>query len=255
MAKRTQLSTKRILISKANSSMVIAVSIAAFLTAFSLVASRSLLVRRSYQSKVIAQQEKARDQLKANIDAVDTLEASYQGFVSRNQNLIGGSNTGDGEQDGDNAKIVLDALPSQYDFPALATSLEKILTDRNYSILAISGIDEEATQNASTSTSGQAQVPAGAKPTDDPSSVPTTDVAQTTESGAVEMPFELTAQGNYDSIIDLLGVFQRSIRPIFIQTLTLTAEGEDDSTVQIDVQGKSYFQPEKKLEIKYEVVK
>ena len=245
MAKRSmQFSTKRLLISKANSTMVIAVSVAAFLTAFSLVASRSLLIRRSYQSRVITAQEKARDQLETNIEAVETLEASYRGFVSRTQNLIGGDSAGNGEQDGDNAKIVLDALPSKYDFPALATSLEKILADRNYSILSISGTDEEANQNA-----GGRSAPTG--PT-----LPSSTGSTTGGVGnAVEMPFELTAEGNYESMLDLLSVFQRSIRPIFIQNLVMNAEGEEASAVQVTVQGKSYYQPEKKLEIKYEVVK
>lgn len=244
MAKRnTQFSTKRLLISKANSTMVIAVGIAAFLTAFSLVASRSLLIRRSYQSRVIAAQEKARDQLKENIDAVDTLEASYQGFISRKPNLIGGDPTGNGEQDGDNAKIVLDALPSKYDFPALATSVEKILSDRQYSILSIGGTDDEANQSAGGTS----------EPVDGEAAPPLTAVVGPSVGNVVEMPFELTAKGNYDSIIDLLGVFQRSIRPLYIQTLSLDSQGED-SGVQLTIQAKSYFQPEKKLEIKYEVV-
>lgn len=245
MAKRNmQFSTKRLLISKANSTMVIAVGVAAFLTAFSLVASRSLLIRRSYQSRVIAAQEKARDQLEENIEAVDTLEASYQGFISRKPNLIGGDPTGNGEQDGDNAKIVLDALPSKYDFPALATSVEKILSDRQYSILSIGGTDDEANQNAS----GDSEAAGGE--TAPPLSAT---VVGPSVGNAVEMPFELTAKGNYDSIIDLLGVFQRSIRPLYIQTLSLDSQGED-SGVQLTIQAKSYFQPEKKLEIKYEVV-
>src|SRR5574338_279847 len=116
MAQNLHISTKRILIDKANSTIVLAVGIAAFLTVFSMVSSKALLSRRAYQSKVIELQEKARDQLNAN----------YQAFVDRPENIIQGSSTGKGERDGDNAKIVLDALPSVYDFPGLTSSLEKI---------------------------------------------------------------------------------------------------------------------------------
>ena len=240
-----QFSTKRIMIDKANTTMVVVVSVAAFLTAFSLVASRSLLVKRSYQSRVITAQEEARDQLEQNIESVDALKASYDGFVSRDENLIGGSRTGDGEQDGDNAKIVLDALPSAYDYPALITSLEKILVDRNYSILDINGTDEEASQNGGESSSDDSGDSAESV------SVEIDDSAAVGE--AVGMPFELTAEGNFNSIISLLDVFQRSIRPIYIQTLTMSQEDEGKN-VQLTAQGQSYFQPEKKLDIEYEVV-
>lgn len=247
MAKRSmQFSTKRLMISQANSTMVVAVSIAAFLTAFSLVAARSLLVKRAYQSRVISAQEEARDQLQANIAAVDSLKASYDGFVSREENLIGGSRAGNGGQDGDNAKIVLDALPSAYDFPALVTSLEKILTDRNYEILELGGTDEEASRNVE-----------GGDVQDSGSTIGSgtgVDTGATATAGdAVTMPFELSAEGDYNALIDLLAVFQRSIRPIFMQELIMRQENSA-STVQLDVQGQSYYQPEKKLDIEYEVV-
>ncbi len=251
MAKRSlQFSTKRLLIDKANSMIVITVGIAAFVTAFSLVASRSLLIKRAYQSRVVTAQEKARDQLKVNKEAVSSLKASYNGFISRNENLIGGSSTGNGQQDGDNAKIVLDALPSKYDFPALVTSLEKILVDRNYNIGSIGGTDQEAVQNGDnpSNTTAQTNTPV---PTNAQAPAP----QSSNGSSAVQMPFEFTAKGSYASMVDLLGVFQRSIRPIYVQTLTISAEGQDGASVQMNIQGASYYQPEKKLEIKYEVVK
>lgn len=256
MAKRTHLSTKRIMIDNANSSIVIAVGIAAFLTAFSLVASRSLLAKRSYQSRVITKQEQARDQLRKNIEAVDTLKASYRGFVDRPQNIMGGNATGDSERDGDNAKIVLDALPSKYDFPALVASIEKILVDRNYGIQSINGIDDEVNQNPSVDPS---QVGSLAPVAPNPSS--TSQLAAPLASSGpsvgsvVDMPFELTAEGAYTSMVDLLKVFDRSIRPLNVLRLTLSVAGDESKSVQLTIQGKSFYQPEKVLNIKSEVVK
>ncbi len=144
MAGNTSL--KRIQINKANTTMVIAIAVAAFVFTFSLVAGRSLLNKRSYQSKVIAGKEAAVKQLEANITASNTLAESYKTFVSSNENVIGGNPKGTGDRDGDNAKIILDALPSQYDFPALTSSVEKVLSTNGFKITAITGTDDEVAQ-------------------------------------------------------------------------------------------------------------
>ena len=122
----TRQSAKHLQINKANSNMVIIIAVAAFVVVFSLVASRALLEKSSYQRRVIAAKQKASNQLKANVEASKSLQASYKTFVSNPNNIIGGNPSGSGDNDGDNAKITLDALPSQYDFPALTSSLEKI---------------------------------------------------------------------------------------------------------------------------------
>jgi len=246
MARGLHVSTKRIQIDRANSTIVIAVGVVAFVVAFSLIASKSLIARQSYQNKVITAREEARDQLQANIDAISDLKVKYATFVSRQENIINGSSAGAGERDGDNARIILDALPSKYDFPALASSLEKILVDRNYSIQAISGTDDEATQN-----SGQA----AASPA--PNAAPVPQVADSTltqqEIGtSVEMPFEMSADGSYKGMIELLTVFKNSIRPLYIKSLTLAAD--DDNKVRVNIKGKSYYQPERTLNITEEVV-
>lgn len=249
MAKmKMQFSTKRLLIERANSTIVVVVGVAAFVTAFSLVASRSLLAKRAYQAKVIAAQEKARDQLHHNLEAVDTLKTSYQEFVSRPENIIGGSSTGQGERDGDNAKIILDALPSKYDFPALAASLEKILIDRNYRIRSITGTDNELAQN----TTGAAATTAPTTGNQAPVPPLPTQTQVPGQTAAVDMPFELSAEGAYGSMIELLTVFQNSIRPLYVQKLRFTAQ--DGGVVEVTINGNSYYQPEKTLNIKSEVV-
>lgn len=249
MAKMARVSTKKILIDKANSTIVIAVGIAAFISAFSLVTSRSLLAKRSYQARVIHAQEQARDQLVKNIEAVDNLKSSYQSFAGRQANIIGGSSSGTGERDGDNAKIVLDALPSKYDFPALVASLEKIMDERNFVILSIAGFDEEATRNQSGGGGAvQPLIPGASAST---TTAPTTTQTQT-GGDATPMPFELSAKGSYAPLTDLLKIYQYSIRPIHSDKVLFTAN--DDGTVTLKVIGKSYFQAEKTLSITEEVV-
>lgn len=217
---------KRIQIDKANVTIVIVVSVAAFVTFFSLVSAKSLLSQRSYQAKVIGLREQALGQLEDNITAADKLTQSYQTFISSQQNVIGGSSSGTGEKDGDNARIVLDALPSKYDFPALATSLEKIAKSQGLEIENIAGTDDEVNQYVNT---------------EDPN--PT----------HVEMPFSMTVKGSYPSIQELVKVFERSIRPF--QVVELVIEAEDGGNVTLGTESKTYYQPEKGLKFKSEVVK
>lgn len=217
-------SHKHLQISQANSSMVTIIAVAAFVVVFSLVASRALLEKSSYQRRVIAAKEKAAKQLKANVEASSDLVTAYKAFVSTPDNVIGGNPSGTADRDGDNAKITLDALPSQYDFPALASSLEKILSQNNYKINAITGTDDELTQANSQS----------------PSPSP------------VEMPFTVDVDANLDSAKSLLNIFQASIRPIKVQTLDINGSNKD---LQLNISANTYYQPAKSLKIEKKVIK
>lgn len=221
---RISSSTKRSLITKANSTMVITTGVAAFLTVFCLVASKTLLSQANYQNKVIGAKKDAVEQLKDNISARDSLVSSYKSFVDTPQNVLGGNPSGTGEQDGDNAKLILDALPSKYDFPALATSLEKMITAQNLQIQSITGTDEEVTQQ--TGAEGAPQ--------------------------AIEMPFEVQVSGSYDSIKGLIDSFGKSIRPFQIQTVELSG-GESSMTATISA--KTFYQPEKTFKVQTEVLR
>lgn len=212
------ISTKHVQISKANTVITAAVAIASFVTVAALVSSRSMLQRRSYQAKVITQKEQAKKTLEDNIKAVDTLNVAYQDFVSKPTNIIGGTTAGTGERDGDNAKLVLDALPSSYDFPAMATSIEKVLKDSNFKIINISGTDDELAQASKDS--------------------PTPEV--------VEMPFSFTVNGGYDAMHELIASLERSIRPIKIVRLSFSA---DASGIEMDIDAKTFYQSGKKFNL------
>jgi len=224
---RTTAFTKRSLINKANSTMVIATTVAAFALVFGLVAGKSLASQMNYQNKVISAKKTAVNRLRADLAARTTLKKSYDDFVAQNPNVIAGDRNGSGSKDGDNAKIVLDALPSKYDFPALTTSLEKLITDQNLKIVGINGIDEEASQ-AENATS----------PNPEP----------------IAMPFQIQANGSYESIQALVDVLQKSIRPFQIQTMELTTPS-DKSNMIVNIAAQTFYQPEKDLKITSQVVK
>ena len=216
------VSPKRLKIDKANVMIVTVVAIACFVTVFALTVSKTLWSQRGYQAKVIGIKEDTKTQLQANLKARDQLVAQYKLFVSTPTNVIGGNSEGTGERDGDNARIALGALPSKYDYPALATSLEKLMTTNGVTITNISGTDDELNQAGATS----------AQP--------------------VDMPFVISFDGTPDDVQKFLTAMQRSIRPI--QALQMTITG-NDAKLSVTITAKTYYQPEKKLDIRSEVVK
>lgn len=221
---KTASFTKRALIGKANSNMVVMTAIAAFVVVFCGVACKTLISQASYQNRVIAKKKEALSTLQADLNARNTLVASYKTFTGTPQNILGGNPDGTGPQDGDNAKIVLNALPSKYDFPALASSLDAIIKSQGLSILSISGTDEEVTQ-------------ASNQESTDPTPVP--------------MPFQVKVGGSYESIRNLVSAFERSIRPF--QVLKVEISG-DEGSMSATIDAQTFYQPEKSLSIKQEVV-
>lgn len=210
--------TKKAALTRTNSRTVGLVAVASFIVVFCLVASNSLFSQWKYQTKVAGAKEKANKQLEANIAAYGTLQSAYKKFNESNPNAIGGNTAGVGDNDGNNAKIVLDSLPSVYDFPALTSSIEKILKDRNIQFTSISGTDDQATQ--ATASSGS--------------------------PAPIAMPFGFTVTANYGTVQSLLDTLQKSIRPM--QTDTLNVSGSS-ANLTMTYTGHTYFQPAKDFNI------
>ncbi len=224
--------TKRALIDQANTTVVILTSVAAFVFVFCAVATKTLASQAAYQNKIISGKRTAVKQLKTDLGAVSTLKTSYKAFTSTSQNVIGGNTNGTGAQDcsgkgqdGNNAKIVLDALPSSYDFPALTASLEKLMACQQVSITNITGTDEAASQASNTSSATPKAIP---------------------------MTFSVSAEGSYDKLQGLVSAFEHSIRPVKVTALGLT--GNKDK-LTLTVTAETYFQPAKSLNISTKVVK
>ncbi len=222
---KPHFSAKQLAINKANTTLVVAVSLTAFIVVFSIVASKALLGQRSYQAKVLSKKKLALKQLNENITAAEQLKIPYQEFANQPQNILGGNAQGNGPKDGENPRIVLDALPSKYDFPALATSLEKLLTDNSFTPTQISGTDDEVAQSANSSSSAPQPV---------------------------VIPFVVEAPAAAGAAKSLVQLFERSIRPLQIQKLSIIGQ---DGQLKLTLTGQTFFQPEKNLNIKTEPVK
>ena len=219
-----KVNAKRMLIDKANATMLLLIGVTAFIITFTIVGSKVLISQSSYQSRVIKEKNITLKQLKENSTNVNSLKESYKSFAEEKVNILDGNPNGTGLRDGDNPKIVLDALPSKYDFPGLISSLEVLLKSRGYSVESIGGLDDEVAQQNATS--------------DRPS--------------PIEIPFPLSVSTNYEGAQNLLTILERTIRPITINQMSVTAIS---TQLRITINAKTYYQPEKTLKITTKVVK
>jgi len=232
-----QIPTKRLAIDKAQAQTVGVVAAAAFVTIFCLVAAKGVLSQNQYQARVTSKKEAAHKQLQQNIQAFcgtadgtnctpGSLVGSYKSFDSASPNIIGGNADGTGDNDGTNSKIILDALPPSYDFPALTASIEKIVEKQGLKVASITGTDDQVNQQGNVSSPNPS---------------------------AVNIPFSLTISGaNYSSIQQLVNALQNSIRPMVIDTLALNGSSDD---MTIIVGAHTFYQPGKNVSISQKVVK
>ncbi len=225
MVSKIHLSAKHLQINKSQTTIVIAAALAAFMLVFAIVASKSLVDQITYNNRVITEKKKAVSQLRTNTQTAEKLMTAYKAFAGTTQNVLGGNPQGTGPRDGDNAKIVLNALPSKYDFPALTTSLEKLLVSQQLEIASITGNDDEVAQGAT---------PSSPNPE------------------AVDIPFEISATGTYAAIQSTVDVFGKSIRPFHIETVQLSG---GQSSMTMSMTAKTYYQPAKNFNITKKVVK
>lgn len=211
---KINFSIKHVAIDKAAKTIISVITIAAVVLVFSLIGGRQLIIKLKHQNAVISAKKEAKNRLQENIKSTKTLEAAYKTFEEKAPSVLGTPDK--------NSKIILDALPSKYDFPALTSSLEKILSLNTYTERSIEGTDDEITQSSSAAAT------------------------------LVEMPFILSTKGTYDNILKLINDFDRSIRPLHILSLEFDG-GEGSMTVTI--KAKTYYQTEERLEITTEEIK
>lgn len=206
-------SQKHALVDRANAVMLSTIAITSVIVVFSFFIGKALIGQYAYQNKVIKEKKATLNQAKKNKANADQLVNSYKSFATDPINVLGGDPAGDGPRDGDNPRIVLDALPSQYDFPGLISSLEKLLISGGYTIDTLGGQEEAV------ATEGD---PANPTP-------------QTTE-----MPFSFVVTSTYGSVQQLTSTLEASIRPIHITHMTLQGT---DAILKLTVDAKTFYQP------------
>lgn len=220
---KIKISTKHLQIDKAQSRIILITAIASAITIFCLVSSKALLSQAAYQRKVLDETNKATAQLNENAKNANQLVDQYkESFIGNSPtNIIGGRNTDDdstNSQDGTNGRIVLDALPTSYDFPALVTSVSSILEGAGLSSPNLGGSDQSLEIDSQPTASPQ----------------------------PVAININVSGNGTYTSVKKLVYDFERSIRPFDVTNLSISG-GED--SMQVSLTLNTYFQPSKALTI------
>jgi hypothetical protein len=195
----------------------------------SLISTKALLSQGSYQRHVINERHKAIKQLKTNITNAHQLVDNYQNVFENSgpANVLGGKNvksTTAAPPDGDNARIVLNALPSGYDFPALVSSLTKILGSDNIQSPSVGGSDQ--------------------------SDSATKDPAVSPQPISIDAPISGTT--DYAGLQKLIHDLQRSTRPYNISSLQISGT---NNSMSFNMQLTTYYQPPKSLDITQKVIK
>jgi hypothetical protein len=195
--------SKNLQIDKENSRALLWVAVATVIVVFCAFSVRALLAQGAYQRRVVNAKNDTVKQLQDNITAAESLAQQYSVFESQNPNVIGGkSDVPDNATppDGKNSRIVLDALPTQYDFPALISSLSKLLGMHGIASPSVGGTDQGSAALSQPSANPQPQI-------------------------IDQIPISGTA--NYGGIQNLIRDLERSIRPYDITSLSISGnEGE-----------------------------
>jgi hypothetical protein len=226
---KDNLSAKSVQISKEQQRILGAVVGATIVTVFCLTSAKVLLGQMFYQQRVINSRNNSVKQLETDVSNANTLKSQYNDvFVGSDaQNVIGGNNTSSqnaAPPDGDNGKIVLDALPTTYDFPALLTSLSKMLSAEGVGAQSIGGTDQATTVDSTPSYNPQ----------------------------ATKIDLTVSGSSTYTNSQKLLTDLERSIRPFDVTHLSLNGN-ESNLVISIDV--STYFQPAKTLTIPSKEIK
>ncbi len=219
---------KRTQVDKANQLVFAATGATIFIFIFTIFAAKSLLSQGAYQNRVITKQNAALKILNADLDAVTNLSKSYNAFLSEPQNLLGGNPSGTGNNDGNNSKIILDALPTSYDANAWTlnfTNLNQLLGQGStFIVLGGSASSPKVAASSSVSTTGSA--------TSTPSPVPLSGSFNTSLS----------------NITNTFAILDRSLLPIQVLTMSFTA-GPGGQGNQIAYTAQSYYQSPYKFTI------
>jgi hypothetical protein len=223
MKPKKRLSAKAVQISKDQSQLLITVIVATLLSVFCLFSVKNLVAKSIYQGRVISARHKSADQIKTDIRNANTLVAQYKDvFIGDNgQNIIGGKNDANVyaiPPNGDNGRIVIDALPTSYNFPALLTSLQQMMNSNNLGSQSIGGTDQTATADNSPSGSP--------KP--------------------VNMDMIVSGTGTYTNAAHFIHDLERSIRPFDITSLSLSG---NESSLIVNLNVTTYYQPSKTVSI------
>lgn len=201
---------KRQQIKNANQMTFVWIVIASAAVVFCLVTAQFLVRQALFNQKVINERAKTQSTLAQNIKNYDKLKQSVEKLVADPNLAKVRANESDTAY-----KVVLDALPVSSDNTVLGSSLLQV-------ILPKSGANIVSLSTGGDLLSG-AEAPTGNT-----------------------IPFTLEANASFAQIATMLKDIERSIRPLNVTELTLQGS---DSSLNVKLNGESYYAPEQTIEL------
>ena len=205
-------SLKQIQINKDLKIIMLWAGSATFIVLFCLISIYSMSKVFNYQNQVLLDNNKALSILKNDQSAENNLVKSYQNFNNSPTNIIGGVSSSDTQNNGNNTKIILDALPSALDYPALLSSVQSLLGSEGVTINSITGAGNQSSSSTTNSNSSKPQ----------------------------SLTFSFSVSGPYSNIQNVISTFERSIRPMQFQSIDLSG---NQSSMNLTATVQTYYQP------------
>lgn len=210
---------KRQQIEVAGRVMFIWVAIAAVAVSFCAVTTQYLFTKWQHNSNVMQAKQIAADTLDQNIINAKQLTKEVDALVA--DSALGSVKT---NPDDPSTKSVLDALPTNFDPAALATSLQQVILSR--SSVSIENISVPQETDAS--------------------------LQAATEPVPQEMKFSFIITSSYDNIKKALVDIEHTIRPIKVTSISLAGS---DNNLRAAIEAVTYYQPPKSIGVGEEIVK
>jgi len=218
---------KRAQIAMANRTMFMWVAGVSVILGFALVGSLFLSQMIIFNEKVLIEKNKTVANLKSNIAIVKSLETNVK-KLDANADL----NSIKSKSDDRAIQVILDALPSEANSLALGASLQKKLLT-NIEGLTIISLQVNPVEGIE-SLGGNGLVVDGSTST------------------IKQIDFNFSASGSDEALKQVLLNLEKSIRTIDIVSLIIESQG---SGRLINVKGRAFYEPAKKVELIEKVVK
>ncbi len=219
---------KRQQIDSSKRTMFIFVAVAAFVSGMALVVSFFLVQQIWFQGRVISQKQATVNTINANLKAVDGLKDNIR-LLDTNEALSSVKSSDDSSA----VQAVLDALPTEPNADALGASLQ---------VMFVGAIDGLTIESLSvTDPSDEGALTASGSDSEPESNDPNLGIG-----------FSMSVSGSAEQLKALLARFERSIRVIKIDSLSVEASKD---SLKMDIEGRAYYQPAYDVKIDKKVIK
>lgn len=235
--KKDQVVGKRQQIHKSGRMMFAWVAGASVVASFAIVSAGFLIQRIVFETKVTGEKQSTVKTLRDNNEAVDKLRGDIK--VLNTNAALSSVRLNDDEQP---IRVILDSLPADNNPLALGSSVQLLISRvpgvklESFQMGDSNDTSSTTTTTAVTNTSGSSQLNSAGS-----------------SEGVQQIPFTLTVSaGSADSLKDMLKNFEKSIRVIDIDSMTVEQE-KDRTTMKIS--GHGYYLPGKTIKLTKKEVK